>query len=69
MEDLREEIANEVIEVMTGMFKKEITYMMTEVLDYVQVAVDDKRFKPLRSKILRIGNNAIRKFEKEKYNG
>lgn len=40
---------------------KEVTSMFESVLDYTQVAVPDKdRFKVLRGKILRAGNDCIR---------
>jgi hypothetical protein len=41
--------------------KSSITKMFEDILDFSEVAVgDDSRYKLLRSKILRIGNNAIR---------
>ena len=40
---------------------KEVTSMFESVLDYTQVAVPDpQRFKVLRGKILRAGNDCIR---------
>ena len=48
MEDLKDEI------------KKEITIFMEGTLDLIQVAVPEDRWKPMRSKILRLGNDCIR---------
>ena len=44
----------------------EVTNLFEKVLDYAEVAVpDNNQYRKLRSKILRIGNNCIRKIDKE----
>jgi hypothetical protein len=48
MEDLKDKITQEIQQLFEG------------ILDFVQVAVPEDRWKPLRSKILRLGNNCIR---------
>lgn len=45
--------------------KAEIIHMFEQTLDFVQVACPEPNFKPLRSKILRVGNNCIRSIHKE----
>jgi len=43
------------------MVRKEITKLFESVLDYTVIAVpDNNAFKPLRGRILRIGNDCIR---------
>jgi hypothetical protein len=42
------------------MVQEEITMCFQEMLDYAQVACPEANYKPLRSKILRVGNNAVR---------
>lgn len=42
------------------MIKEEITFMFEQALDFAQVACPETHFRPLRSKILRVGNNCIR---------
>lgn len=45
---------------------EEITVLFEKVLDYMEVAVpNNDRYKKLRSKILRVGNNCIRQIGKE----
>ena len=41
--------------------KEDVTEMFEQVLDYVQVAVPEGNWKPIRGKILRVGNSCIRK--------
>ena len=48
-----------------SMVKAEVTHMFEQALDFVQVACPEPHFKPLRSKILRVGNNCIRSMHKE----
>lgn len=44
----------------------EITFMFEGILDFSQLAVsDDKRYKVLRSKILKLANNAARSIKAE----
>ena len=44
----------------------EITKLFTAVLDYAEVAVDGKeRYTNLRSKILKVSNDAIREIKRE----
>jgi hypothetical protein len=44
----------------------EITKLFSSVLDYAEVAVDGKeRYMNLRSKILKVSNDAIREIKKE----
>jgi hypothetical protein len=43
---------------------QEITAMFEAALDFAQVACPEPNFKPLRSKILRVGNNCIRNIHK-----
>lgn len=47
------------------MVKEEITYMFEQALDFAQVACPEPHFKPLRSKILRVGNNCIRNINRK----
>lgn len=44
--------------------RNKVTEMFEKTLDFCQVACSTDRFKPLRSKILREGNNCIRVLEK-----
>jgi hypothetical protein len=46
------------------MVTQEITTMFESTLDFAQVACPEPNFKPLRSKILRVGNNCIRNIHK-----
>lgn len=39
---------------------EEVTQMFEGVLDFAQVACPESQYKPLRSKILRLGNDCIR---------
>ena len=39
--------------------KEEVTFMFEQALDFAQVACPEPHFRPLRSKILRVGNNCI----------
>ena len=48
-----------------AMVKEEITAMFEQTLDFAQVACPESHFKPLRSKILRVGNNCIRNIHKK----
>lgn len=44
----------------------EVTKLFSSVLDYAEVAVDGKeRYMNLRSKILKVSNDAIREIKKE----
>lgn len=46
--------------------EKEMNHFFSSVLDYAEIAVDGKeRFKSLRAKILRVGNEKIRDICKE----
>lgn len=46
--------------------KDEITKLFSSVLDYAEVAVDGKeRYANLRSKVLKVSNDAIREVHKE----
>lgn len=45
--------------------RNETMNMMESVLNYVQVAVPESNWKAIRSKILRAGNDCIRKIHKE----
>lgn len=47
------------------MVKEEITFMFEQALDFAQVACPEPHFKPLRSKILRVGNNCIRNINRK----
>lgn len=47
------------------MVKDEITAMFEQTLDFAQVACPESHFKPLRSKVLRVGNNCIRNIHKK----
>lgn len=47
------------------MIKEEVTYMFEQALDFAQVACPEAHFRPLRSKILRVGNNCIRNIHKK----
>ena len=42
------------------MIKEEVTSMFEQALDFAQVACPEPHYRPLRSKILRVGNNCIR---------
>ena len=42
------------------MIREEVTFMFEQALDFAQVACPESHFRPLRSKILRVGNNCIR---------
>jgi hypothetical protein len=42
------------------MIKEEVTFMFEQALDFAQVACPEPHYRPLRSKILRVGNNCIR---------
>jgi hypothetical protein len=48
------------MERLKDMIEKEITQCFQDMLDFAQVACDEAHYKALRSKILRVGNNAIR---------
>jgi len=47
------------------MVREEITAMFEQTLDFAQVACPESHFKPLRSKVLRVGNNCIRNIHKK----
>lgn len=49
--------------------KDEITFMFEQTLDFAQVACPEANFRPLRSKILRVGNNCIRSVHKKLEDG
>ena len=42
------------------LIKEEVTTMFEQALDFAQVACPEPHYRPLRSKILRVGNNCIR---------
>ncbi len=49
-----------------SLVRKEVTKMFESVLDYTSIAVtDEKAFKVLRGKILRVGNDCIRNISSE----
>ena len=48
-----------------NLIKEEVTYMFEQALDFAQVACPEPHFRPLRSKILRVGNNCIRNINKK----
>ncbi len=48
-----------------NMVKEEITLMFEQALDFAQVACPEPHFRPLRSKILRVGNNCIRNINRK----
>jgi len=53
-------------EKLKGFLEREITGMFQKVLDFVEVSVEGKdRYRSLRSKVLRIGNNCIRTVSRE----
>ena len=45
--------------------REEVTSLFEQALDYAQVACPEHNFRPLRSKILRVGNNCIRNITKK----
>ena len=47
------------------MVREEITAMFEQTLDFAQVACPESHFKPLRSKVLRVGNNCIRNIHRK----
>jgi hypothetical protein len=47
------------------LIKEEVTFMFEQALDFAQVACPDPHFRPLRSKILRVGNNCIRNIHRK----
>jgi len=47
------------------MIKEEVTFMFEQALDFAQVACPEPHFRPLRSKILRVGNNCIRNIQRK----
>lgn len=47
------------------LIKEEITFMFEQALDFAQVACPEPHFRPLRSKILRVGNNCIRNISRK----
>ena len=47
------------------LIKEEITFMFEQALDFAQVACPEPHFRPLRSKILRVGNNCIRNIHRK----
>ena len=47
------------------LIKEEITFMFEQALDFAQVACPEPHFRPLRSKILRVGNNCIRNINRK----
>jgi len=53
-------------EKLKGFVRSEITRLFRSVLDYAEVAVDgEERYGKLRSKILKVSNDAIREVDKE----
>jgi len=55
---------NSRIRLANGM-RKEITQMMEKSLDFAHVACHKDNFQQLRAKILRVGNDCMRRLEKE----
>lgn len=47
------------------MIKDEVTFMFEQALDFAHVACPENHFRPLRSKILRVGNNCIRNIHRK----
>ncbi len=47
------------------LIKEEVTSMFEQALDFAQVACPEPHFRPLRSKILRVGNNCIRNINRK----
>ncbi len=47
------------------LIKEEVTFMFEQALDFAQVACPEPHFRPLRSKILRVGNNCIRNISRK----
>lgn len=47
------------------LIKEEVTLMFEQALDFAQVACPEPHFRPLRSKILRVGNNCIRNINRK----
>ena len=47
------------------LIKEEVTFMFEQALDVAQVACPEPHFRPLRSKILRVGNNCIRNIHRK----
>ena len=47
------------------LIKEEVTFMFEQALDFAQVACPEPHFRPLRSKILRVGNNCIRNINRK----
>jgi len=58
-------VENKHTQKLKSMVKMEVTHMFEQALDFVQVACPEPNFKPLRSKILRVGNNCIRNIHRE----
>jgi hypothetical protein len=58
-------IENKHMKKLKDMVKDEVTSMFEQALDFAQVACSETHFKPLRSKILRVGNNCIRNIHKK----
>jgi len=48
------------MERLKAMIEKEITQCMEQILDFCSIACPEPHWKPLRSKILRCSNNAMR---------
>jgi len=48
-----------------ALIKEEVTFMFEQALDFAQVACPEPHFRPLRSKILRVGNNCIRNINRK----
>lgn len=56
-------------EELDDLVRKEVTKLFETVLDYTSIAVSDvSTFKVLRGKILRVGNDCIRKITSELVN-
>ncbi len=47
------------------LIKEEVTFMFEQALDFAQVACPEPHFRPLRSKILRVGNNCLRNINRK----
>ena len=57
---------NKSMEKLKGFVQSEITELFEKVLDFAEVAIaTPETYKRFRSKVLRIGNNAIRNCQKE----
>jgi hypothetical protein len=58
-------VENKHVQKFKDMIREEVVSMFEQTLDYAQVACPEPNFKPLRSKILRVGNNCIRNIHRK----